>query len=483
MTLALPPTSCKVNTPPELAKAMVKALGNEPGLSWLEPSHGSGVFVQAIAELGVRKKHIVAIDLDPTPSDADRLATTFRRVDFLQWAQATSRRFDRIVGNPPFISIKRLKVSLRKTAAAILDMDGTPIGISANVWYAFVLASLRVLKKGGSLAFVLPSAAEFSSYSAAIRDSLHDTFQSLELYRCTRPLFDAVQEGTVVAIARGYRLGPCKVRRKRFSKREQLIEALSESGKVWGRRCRPRPAFSLPSLVQVKSIARVRLGGVTGDASFFLMNEDTRKKLRLPTSAFTPVISKARHLRFSKLERHEWNELRNAGERVWLFNPTPLLVRRESRIRNYMYPREGGCNRNAYKVATRRPWYRTPLLTRADAFMSGMCQHGPWLCINEFSKLRATNTLYVLKFFEQFRDERYMWALAFLTSISQRQIRGIGRHYADGLVKYEPGPLSEVELPRLNGEADHRQLYELAIRALQASDMTLAKNIADSARL
>jgi hypothetical protein len=112
-----------------------------------------------------------------------------------------------------------------------------------------------------------------------------------------------------------------------------------------------------------------------------------------------------------------------------------------------------------------------------------MCQHGPWLCINEFSKLRATNTLYVLKFFEQFRDERYMWALAFLTSISQRQIRGIGRHYADGLVKYEPGPLSEVELPRLNGEADHRQLYELAIRALQASDMTLAKNIADSARL
>jgi hypothetical protein len=210
------------------------------------------------------------------------------------------------------------------------------------------------------------------------------------------------------------------------------------------------------------------------------MNEDTRKELKLPTAAFTPVISKARHLRFSKLEQPEWNELRKAGERIWLFNPTPLLVRRESRIRNYMYRKEGGCNRNAYKVVTRRPWYRTPLLTSADAFMSGMSKHGPWLCINEFSKVRATNTLYVLKFFKQYRDERYMWALAMLTSISQRQVRGIARHYADGLVKYEPGALSEVELPRLNDEADHQKLYELAIRALQSADMTLAKEIADS---
>jgi hypothetical protein len=236
-------------------------------------------------------------------------------------------------------------------------------------------------------------------------------------------------------------------------------------------------------MVPLKSIARIRLGGVTGDASFFLMDDEKRKGLRLPASALTPVVSKARHLRFACLEREQWNELKDSDERVWLFNPKPLLTRQNSRVKSYLYPKQGGCNREAYKVAGRKPWYRTPLLSRADAFMSGMGQHGPWLCINEMPDLRATNTLYVVSFLRQHRQDRYMWALALLSSIAQRQIRGIGRHYADGLIKYEPGPLGEVELPRLRPDADHRFLYEQAVSALLALDPATAKEIADSERV
>jgi len=236
-------------------------------------------------------------------------------------------------------------------------------------------------------------------------------------------------------------------------------------------------------MIPLKSIAALRLGGVTGDASFFLMDEEKRQSLKLPTSAFTPVVSKARHVKFAYLQREVWNELKEADERIWLFNPTPPLVRENWRVRDYLYPRAGGCNRKAYKILGRKPWYQTPLLSRADAFISGMSQHGPWLCINEFSKLRATNTLYVLTFTEQYRQQRYMWALALLTSIAQRQIRGLGRHYADGLVKYEPGALGDLELPLLQPEANHRLLYQRAVSALLASDITEAKAIADSVRI
>lgn len=483
MRLALPPNSCKVATPKDLADAIVNALGNDSQLNWLEPSHGSGVFVKAVSRLGVPKRRIVAVDLDPVDSPADNLATTIRRVDFLKWAYETRRRFDRIVGNPPFVSIERLRVSLKGTAANVRDFDGNPIGRGANTWYAFVLASLRLLRKGGCMAFVLPSAAEFTNYSAGIRAAVHDTFHSLELYRCTRPLFEGVQEGTIVAIARGYGSGPCRVRRKRFTTRDGMIEALAESGKSAGRACRLRLAKPSPAMVPLKSIATLRLGGVTGDASFFLMDEAKRQSLKLPTSAFTPVVSKARHVRFAYLQREVWTELKEADERVWLFNPTPLLIRENWRVRNYLYPKAGGCNREAYKIVDRKPWYQTPLLGRADAFISGMSQQGPSLCINEFSKLRATNTLYVLRFDDRYRQQRYMWALALLTSIAQRQIRGIGRHYADGLVKYEPGALGEVELPRLQPNANHRSLYQQAVHSFLESDLPTAKDIADSLRL
>src|ERR1700682_6023163 len=172
MRLALPPNSCKVPTPRDLAEAIVNALGDDSHLNWLEPSHGSGVFVEAMFQLGVPKRRIVAVDLDPVFAPADNLATTIRRVDFLKWAQETRRRFDRIVGNPPFVSIKGLRMSLQGTAANVRDFDGDPIGRGSNTWYAFILASLRLLRKGGCIAFVLPSAAEFTNYSAGIRTAV-----------------------------------------------------------------------------------------------------------------------------------------------------------------------------------------------------------------------------------------------------------------------------------------------------------------------
>ena len=484
MRLALPPRTCTVPTPKDLAESIVKYLGDESHLRWLEPSHGTGVFVEAIALLNVQKERLVAIDLDPVESPADKKATTYRRVDFLKWAQTTEFKFDRIVGNPPYISVKRLPESLRKTAASILDVNGKPIGANANLWYAFVLASLRLLKEGGSLAFVLPSAAEFTNYSAAIRESLHTMFRGLDLYRCTRPLFEAVQEGTIVAIARGYGSGPCVVRRRRFSSRQALIQALTKDNESPGRICRVN-AKDVSRMVALKSVASIRLGGVTGDAAFFLMDEEKRQHFELPISAMTSVVSKARHLRFPQIQRQHWGQLKDSGERVWLFNPTAQVVRENSPVRRYLDldPNQGGCNRAAYKIARRSPWYRTPLLSRTDAFMSGMSRYGPYLCINDMEELRATNTLYAVTFLPESRQAQYKWALALMTSTVQRQIRAIGRHYADGLIKYEPGPLGDVKLPILKSEADHKSLYEQAVTAVLALDTVMAKDIADSVRM
>jgi len=482
--LALPPVSSKVYTPADLAEAIVRALGDEPQVSWLEPSHGEGVFVEALARLGVRKARIVAVDLDPTTSAADSLATTFRGVDFLRWASETERRFDRIVGNPPFISIKRLPPTLQKSAAKVLDVSGRPIGRGANVWYAFVLASLGVLRAGGCLAFVLPSAAEFANYSAAIRRAVRETFSSLELYRCTRPLFADVQEGTLVAIARGYNAPPCMVRRKRFETRQGLIQGLSQSGSRNGHKCPSGTVRWTGSTVTLGSVAEVRLGGVTGDVSYFLMTEERRQDLDLPMAALTPVVSKARHLRSAFMNEKNWNDLKSSDERIWLFNPSRQVAKRRE-VKNYLEldSSEGGCTREAYKVSIREPWYRTPLPKAPDAFLSGMSQHGPWLCINQMQGLNATNTLYVVTFRIRSREIWYMWALALLSSIAQRQIRRIGRRYADGLIKYEPGPLSKIKLPKLRLDADYKSLYTRAVDAFLGGDLAMAKDIADSVLL
>jgi hypothetical protein len=236
--------------------------------------------------------------------------------------------------------------------------------------------------------------------------------------------------------------------------------------------------------VTLESIAKIRLGGVTGDASYFLMGEEKYQALGLPAAALTPVVSKAKHLRFATLNRENWNELRSSGERIWLFNP-PVELAKDPKVGDYLKldASQGGCNREAYKVTNREPWYQTPMPEAPDAFLSGMSQHGPWLCINEMRGLNATNTLYVFRFRSRSREYWFRWALALLTSTVQRQIRRIGRRYADGLVKYEPGPLGQIELPKLKESPDYRSLYKRAVDALLSADPATAKDIADSARL
>jgi adenine-specific DNA-methyltransferase len=474
---------CKVYTPFPLACGITKALGDARNLSWLEPSHGAGVFLKALADSGVTRDRIRAVDLDRTECPADRLARTSRGVDFISWSSKTTERFDRIVGNPPYIAISQLEQSLRKTAACVTDFDAFPIGSCANTWYAFVVCAIRLLRDGGSLGFVLPSAAEYAEYSSPLKAAIREQFESLEVLRCKRPLFENVQEGTVVVLARGYKRGPLRFRRREFATAEKLIASLENDSSNHLRSCRASTPSENPHSILFSDIADIRLGGVTGDSKFFLLTDEKRMAHSLPLSACTPVVSRARHLSTPIIHKGDWDELRRAGERVWLFNPTAENLQ-DKHVREYASrtAEKGGCNHSAYKVRTRVPWYRTPLPTEPDGFLSGMSRHGPWISLNKFAALNATNTLYVVKFRPTVsRHQRLLYALSLLSSPVQKQLRKAARRYADGLVKYEPSSIANLRLPA-KAEGDvHESTYRDAVSTWLSGRYREARQIADAA--
>jgi len=482
MPAILPPPSCNVYTPDLLANAIVKAIGDEPDAQWLEPSHGKGAFLRAIAAIGVPRARIVAVDLEQLSAPADDLARTKRGVNFLQWSLATRCRFKRIVGNPPYISIRRLEPSQQEIAANLPNSDGSPLGLGGNLWHAFVVASLRVLAPGGSLAFVLPSAAEYADYSAQLRNSVRDRFDALELYRCRRPLFDGVKEGTIVAIAKGFHGGPCRFRRREFETRDQLIRGLAQRRVVARRTCPVGSARSKSSGIELGDVATIRLGGVTGDAKFFLLTEADRIASGLPEQACSPVISRSRHLKAAILDLKCWRRLRESGERVWLFNPSDAVLKHKAVYRKLMLPEsEGGCKRSAFKVALRNPWYRTLLPEAPHGFMSGMQSAGPWIAMNGMEGLNATNTLYVIRFVDSLdENERFAVALSMLTTLVQKQLARVGRVYADGLVKLEPGSILSLRLPGLSKIAHAKERYITAVRLILSGDESAARALADS---
>lgn len=489
-----PLESCKVYTPAPLAQAMVRALGAGLDATWLEPCAGKGVFVRAISNLGVRPKQIVAIDLDNKTHGLGRIAKFHPGTEFFSWAKSTRRRFDYVVGNPPYVALNKLDPLIQREALLVRAPTGESVSLRSNCWYAFVCASISLLRPGGGIGFVLPAAWDYAEYAKPLRESLVDMFRCLEVHRSSRPLFESVQEGSIVVLARGFGEGPGEHVRYEHSDREALIRRLRSGRLRSGGRSLPstthptvvlgnlrRQNGTQSNLRRLGDLVEVRLGGVTGDVGFFLLTEQDRVSRGLPVRSLRPVISKARHLVSSEISKKEWSRLRNAGERVWLFSPGGRALNHPA-VRAYLSlpPSKGGCRKRRFKVQNRKPWFRTPLPGKCDGFLSGMSPSGPWICLQAMSRLSATNTLYVVRFKGGISGGmRFAVALSLLSSQSRDALKGVERLYPDGLRKFEPGDIGDLMVEMPKSAAGSRAAYRCAVKALIGGDSQQAQRIAD----
>jgi adenine-specific DNA-methyltransferase len=475
------PNSCRVYTPAVLASALVGALKDEPSDLWLEPCFGQGAFLQALATIGVSPRRIVAVDLDKKASDADRLATIHRGTEFLEWSLATPRRFSKIVANPPFVSFRRLSMPLHSVARRLnCHWAGSTTG-NSNLWFAFLRASISLLKDGGSIGFIVPAAFDYAGYASTLRDKISDHFAEFEVHRCREPLFDEVQDGCVVLIGRRYELPNISNTRCEYETAAKLVRDIGSTTRPVSPASSFQAGQSRHSTVKVAEVLSIRIGCVTGDAQYFLLRESDRIRLRLPVRALSPVLTRSRHLKSAVVTRADWKKLKERNERVWLFRPHGKHLSLPS-VRKYLRlaAKKGGCSRKNYKVQLRDVWYRPDLPARVEGFLSGSSRAGPWISLRQYERLSATNTLYCVAFNKRVsNDAKSAWSLSFLTGQFRRQLPQVIRRYPDGLEKIEPGDLMNLDVPvppRVRGAV---RAYDKAIRLLLSKGPAEAQQFVD----
>lgn len=334
------------------------------------------------------------------------------------------------------------------------------------------------------MAFVLPAAWDYADYAAPLRDQLPRLFGEFFILRCHAPLFDQVQEGSVVLVARDFGATHARFHRYECSNGQQLIAALcgiTDHQKFKAAsRSHVKPLLAEDETT-LRDVLEIRLGGVTGDANYFLLTEPRRLELGLPRTALCPVLSKAHHLETAFIKKADWERLRDSGERVWLFRPPDHLLSHPN-VRAYLDlpTRDGGCNRRALKVRVRDTWHRTPLPQTPDGFMSGMSQSGPWLALSTMPGLSATNTLYTIRFRQRLSlADKTAWALAFLSTPVRARLEKVCRLYAAGLKKHEPGDLYQVRLPKTEQRQGAPECYTRAVGFILQKRMDKATRLAD----
>jgi adenine-specific DNA-methyltransferase len=448
----LVPQSSTVYTPADLARAMVMSVCDDHDCIWLDPCSGDGAFVAAISGIGVPSSRIVSLDLSRRSSPNDLLAQTARGVDFVSWASLRGESVDRVVMNPPYVALGRLRGAPLRRALQVSFPSGKMLSLGSNYWCAFVLQALRCLRKRGRMAVVLPAAWDYARYARAVRDAVYGGFREVIVLRSAAPIFmPTAKEGSVVVVGLDRGQTPTAVRRIDVANPELLADELKRLAKPFEKRgtsvIRHSSTQSRPT-TPLRDLVDIRIGAVTGDARYFLIRESTRLEYDLPRSALRPVITRSRHLTSAFMGPAEWRRLLEEDERVWLFRPSEAALTHPAVKKYLKFGEEGGCHLGGHKIVRRTPWYRTPLPKTPDAFLSGMSTLLPCMMFREMPGLTATNTLYTLRFRGSLDSaSRLALGILLLTSDVRNQLRRHGRNYPGGLLKFEPENLYCINVP------------------------------------
>ncbi|WP_081426416.1 Eco57I restriction-modification methylase domain-containing protein [Sorangium cellulosum] len=201
-------------------------------LSLLEPACGHGAFLVPAAErlISSARRHdrdlrdiesaIRAYDIEPDhvgrarlavsgalarlglpPDDARRLSDAWiAHGDFLLTSQG--RRFDAVVGNPPYIRIEQLSPELqeeyRQRYRSLYDR--------ADLYVAFIERGLDLLAPGGVLSFICADRWTLNRYGAPLRRMLSRWFRVqcyIDLHSASPFESDVVAYPSIFAVSRG----------------------------------------------------------------------------------------------------------------------------------------------------------------------------------------------------------------------------------------------------------------------------------------
>ena len=479
-----PPIKGMAYTPTVLADIAVRLMDVEGAQSWLDPSAGSGQLVRSILRTGTSPRCILAVDLQTDLPQLQSLGTEcLLGTDFLAWAQQTKRRFDRVIANPPYVPLSELEAALAQAAMGVKDGQ-TSMTLGANYWVAFLLASLKLLNVGGALAYILPAAWEYADYADPIRRLCEASFRELDIHRVLKPMFDEVEDGSILLVGRGYReqqSRPARVRRYASLADLATSSKNKEIPQGVGGQLRGQQIPTQDGEVFWGDIATIQIGAVAGDANYFLITEARRTELDLPLTAVRPILTKARHIIASEIGQAVWKRLLANGQRVWLFAPGENDLQ-DPIVLAYLEKEEqhGGCNREALKVRNRHPWYLVDIPRRFDGFLSGMSHNFSWVALNRMRNLTASNTLYGIRFRHPMSvDEQSAWCLSLLSSRTEESRAQWVRQYPQGLHKLEPGDMAKLIVQRPKAVDGARSKYRQVVALIQSGKHAEAQTTVD----
>lgn len=495
-------------TPEPIADAVSSWAITDPEFAVLDPSFGGCSFLRSavtrLSELGAVRpgSQVFGIDVDPATSPyVDALAPlgvpnqNLKYEDFFAVTpDCFPKRFDAVVGNPPYIRHHRLDSETLERARACAEAENISLDGRSDAWAYFVAHSLSFLKQGGRLALLLPGSVLHADYARPLREELSTRFRNVELIQLRERLFDA-RESTTVLLADGFRKGTSSVGLRRVRAASELSALLRDH--EWAepslRNSLGANAALLSSdarqllnnlmastrVIRLGALTDIGIGVVTGANAFFVRREDEVLTFRSKGVTTVPVLPSSRHLKGATWRKPDQQELATAGARVHLLEfPTRLPT--DGWLADLIEDAEEEGLSNRSHCRKRDPWYVLDDLDAPHAFLGYMAGIPRGLVLNH-ARATCTNSVHRIRFASGAWESRYSVVASSWSNLWRLALEIRGRPYGGGVLKIEPS--AAKVLPVVSNIPRARALLSDIDRAARAGDLMRARSIADDAVL
>jgi adenine-specific DNA-methyltransferase len=455
----------------------------------LDPACGEAVFLQAAAARlrGLGRSptvdQVVGYELDAgVAAEAQHAApeATVATADFFA-KQANARRYDSVVGNPPYIRYHYFAGEVRRRALARARDEGVILTQLTSSWAPFVVHAATFLNPDGRMALVLPAELLSTDYAKPVREFLRRRFARVDVLTFEDRIFPGALVDAVLLLGEGQGPGQVHVHRLPnagalgafgFASQSPTNAAKWTQGLVDADATKAL-ALAATQMRQLGELATVDIGVVTGANKFFVLTDAQARTRGLGGQQLHRLVARGHQLPGYHLGDAEWERQQRDGELIWLFSPTTDSGPAGS------YIREGEATgvHESYKCRIRSPWWRLRLPDAPDLILSYMSNHAPRMVANDAAVL-TTNLLHNVRLLDRadVAGRAHLLALSWPNSATMLSCELAGRAYGGGVLKLETREAERVLVPALTARAE----AELRRRAA-AVDLLLRAGLLEAA--
>lgn len=454
-------------TPKTIAEFIIKwAFSEERYTDILEPSCGDGIFLKSIKDGNYQYDSITGVELDENEAEKSKKInlsnTKIINDDFHNFCIYTNKRFDLIIGNPPYIRYQYFNKEQQGFAAEIFNRAGLKYSKLTNAWVSFVVGSSLLLKEEGKIGFVLPAEILQVSYAKPLRNFLAHFYNKINIVSFEKLVFPDIQQEVVLLLCEKNKTNTHLIEHLELKDASYLktldINKLKSPKKKIDFKSNKWTFYFLEQeeidflerlqeskiIPKLEKFAKVEVGITTGSNPFFTVPLSTVQEYELQKYS-KPLVGRSVQVPSVIFTEKDWERNKEIEARTHLLAfPKMSQLNGSVGARRYIADGEQQEIHKGYKCSIREEWQIIPSLRISEALFIRRNNQYPKLIINEAGAY-TTDTMHRVTVNSEFNIQAL--TASYYNSLTLAYTEICGRSHGGGVLELMPNEVEEILLP------------------------------------